>query len=284
MFAQLGDIKFETVKGFTTFNRRRAVMFSEHPRIGTKPRLQKTGVEPIQLSVTIYLHAKFCKPQDEIDALALACENGEVLPLVMGDGKVIGDFLITEVAENITQTNGTGSTIEATVDLTIRESFDPDKVIAEQAQALQDGFAIDANSPATVVPIQIVQTDAMVIGDQAMETTIKASSVNADLAAAQQNESAAPGLLEKVTDTLGDMEAGINEMQQNIDAATALAGILTGLNGSLPGVLSAIGVLSVYTEAGDLEGAAAANTALQAAVSTMWEGTALLNQNLALRR
>lgn len=284
MFAQLGTIIFEGVRGFETLEKRRETNFAEHPRIEGKPRLQRIGSNLQTISVTIHLHASFTNPQKEIDALDLARENGEVMPLVMGNGKVVGDFVIASIGESVTTSGPLGELVEATVELSLLEYYEPNKPIKEQADAVASGFAMENNEPLPVEPIQLAQTPATIISGQVTEVSVKAAAVNNDIAAAQINDSDAPRLMEKVTEDLNDINDLIEDLQQKIDDASTLEAVLSGLDSTLPSVLTGISTLLNYTAVNDVVGAADANLVFQLAVSDMFAAADLLNTAVILRR
>lgn len=284
MFAQLGSIIFDGVKGFESLEKRRATNFAEHSRIEGKPRLQRIGSDLQSINITIHLHAQFTNPQKSIDELDNARETAEVLPFVMGNGKVIGDFVIEIISETIMLSGPLGELVEASVELTLLEYYDPNKPLQEQTDAVSSGFAMDANDPLPVEEIQLAQTPAAIISGQVTEATVKASSVDSDILAAQDNPSDAPRLMEQVTDNLNDLGELITDMQQNIDNASTLEAVLSGLDGTLPGVLTGIGTLLNYAAVGDVPGAAAANLPFQIAVADMFAASNLLNTAVILRR
>lgn len=284
MFAQLGNIIFEGVKGFESLEKRRATNYAEHARIEGRPTLQRIGSDLQNIAITIYLHASFCNPQKEIDALDDARENAEIMPLIMGNGKVVGDFVLVSISETVTMSGPLGELVEGTLDLNLLEHYDPNKPIKEQSDAVASGFAMEGNTPLPVEEIQLAQTPAAIISGQVTEATIMASTVNTDLATAANNPTEAPRLMDTITETLGNMNELIIDMQQKIDDATTLGAVLSGLDATLPGVLTGIGTLLNYTAVGDVTGAADANLAFQLSVETMFSAADLLNTNVILRR
>ena len=99
MYAQLGDIRFEGLKGFNSWERTQGADLAEMQRIGGKPRLQRTSTPLDTIRLTIRLNILFCNPRAEFDRLSQACADGQVLPLITGRGRLVGDFVIRQLKE-----------------------------------------------------------------------------------------------------------------------------------------------------------------------------------------
>jgi len=102
MYAQLGNIRFEGLKGFSTFSHTVGVTYAQHARINGKSRLEATGDELDAISFEMMLHANFTDPEADIDVINTATVNREILKLILGNGKVVGDFVITSF-EKVTE-------------------------------------------------------------------------------------------------------------------------------------------------------------------------------------
>lgn len=147
MFSTLGKIKFTPLKGFNSFQGKRSSSLAEHALIEGKPRLQKTGDKLEELSIGMNFHTTFCEPEQEIDALHSAMEAGEILPLVWGNGKVAGYFVIADVDRNILKTTADGSVVSAAVTVSLKEHGQPITLAALQITALAKAFAFDEIKP-----------------------------------------------------------------------------------------------------------------------------------------
>ncbi len=150
MYAQLGNIKFETLIGFESLTDTRATNFAEHPLIEGKPRLQRVGTNLQELSFSLSFHSMFCVPEDEYDKLNNAREAAEVLPLVYGNGYVEGEFVIVSVGRKINQTDNNGNYVHITCDVTLKEFTSANKIQAAQSRAKLNAFAVDVNRPLPV--------------------------------------------------------------------------------------------------------------------------------------
>ena len=91
MYAQLGGTVFKGLLGFDSFNRSRGVKTVDVELINNKPRIQRTGEALAALSLSITLASEFV---DDIPAtiqgLYSSMSDGEILPLLGGDGTVFG--------------------------------------------------------------------------------------------------------------------------------------------------------------------------------------------------
>jgi phage protein U len=147
MFAQLGTIQFATAKSFSTFSERGSAKYAEHSLIDGKPRLQKTGNGLNEISVSILFHNSFCVPQTELNRLKEARDNGEILPLLWGDGTVEGDFIISDVEANKEQTTPEGTALSISVQLSLKEFVVPNKLQQEQADNRSKAKAVGNKKP-----------------------------------------------------------------------------------------------------------------------------------------
>lgn len=116
MYRQLGDILFEWLKGFEAWSvEGNEASYGEHALIDGKPRLQKTGDTLQALNLTFRLHAKFCNPKRELAKLDKAKTDGEILPLLMGDGTYVSDFVIISAPYTVDHALADGTIVQATV-------------------------------------------------------------------------------------------------------------------------------------------------------------------------
>lgn len=145
MYAQIGTIVFEPIEGFTSFEASRSAALTQHDRINSKPRLHKTGMGLESVTVRIGLHAAFTNPEARINEIRAAHDTKEPMPLIMGSGRVRGEYTIADYRETWRQTDGLGHLISAEVELTLTECGDPDKLAQKQraakalAQAVKGG-------------------------------------------------------------------------------------------------------------------------------------------------
>lgn len=161
MYAQLGTIQFTPIKGFSSIAATRETNLVEHALIEGKPKLQRVGSNLDSIELTMLFDAAFCDPQFEIDALNNSRNLAEVLPLVMGDGLLVGSFVIRSVAENQLNHTKQGTLTQAEVTVSLVEYTNGDPEAAASASAISAAFANVNNAPATYVPIAVPITQEL---------------------------------------------------------------------------------------------------------------------------
>jgi phage protein U len=150
LFAQLGDVQFEVLY-FMGFEGTRQATFAEHARVNGKPRLQKTGLGLEQRSVRLVFDQWMTSaPDQQVEALDAMRIKQDPVVFVLGTGRVLGEYVVTELAENVTDTSPEGKTLRVEVTLTLRENADPDAAAAADraAKARASALARNATSPA----------------------------------------------------------------------------------------------------------------------------------------
>lgn len=143
MYAQLGDTIFEGKKGFSAFAGSSETEYAQHALIEGKPRLQQIGEKLEEITLTINLHYSYCNPEEEIDKLQTARRNGYILPFILGNGVVVGDFVITSIKRDITQTDQLSNIVFVTLTVSLLEYYEVDPVAREKRAALLNAFAVD---------------------------------------------------------------------------------------------------------------------------------------------
>lgn len=97
MFAQLGNHIFEGLKSPGSLSDNRAARYGRVALVNGKDVLQPTGEELTEIRLALLLSVDFCDPTAEINALQQSMKSAEVLPFIMGDGTVVGKYVITSV-------------------------------------------------------------------------------------------------------------------------------------------------------------------------------------------
>lgn len=170
MFAQLGSIKFEGLRSLDTLSDKIGTNYAEHALIEGKPRLQRVGTNLREFQATGLLHAAFCNPEAEYDALDKARQDAEVLPLVYGNGFYEGDFVITEISRTPENTDAQGNYIALRVSMTLKEFVDPNKLITRQYRAKRNAFAVAEQRPLPANPTPPVQNPAVATSNNVQES------------------------------------------------------------------------------------------------------------------
>lgn len=160
MYAQLGSIQFTTLKGFTGFSTTEETNIVEHALIEGKPKLQRLGTNLDAIELTMLFDAAFCTPQLEIDSLNESREAGEILPLIMGNGRFVGNFVIKTVSSNVLHSADDGTILQAEVTASLLEHANSGEE-ATAASAIASAFANVNNDPQTFIPELVSVTSEM---------------------------------------------------------------------------------------------------------------------------
>lgn len=147
MFAQLGKTVFQAVFSFAEDSEQGAASYAEHALLDGKPRLQKTGVGLTERSIKIMLHNSFCVPQDELNKLKDSRDQGEILPLIWGNGLVEGDFVITDLSASKEDVAPNGTVICYSVSINLKEFVSPNKLQSEQDDNRNKAKAVGNKKP-----------------------------------------------------------------------------------------------------------------------------------------
>lgn len=209
MFAQLGNHIFDGLKAPSSLSSSEAVQFGQVARINGKPAIQPTGAELAELSLTAVFADDFCDPQAEIDALRRSMEEFEVLPYIMGDGRIVGHFVITSLEVGTLRCDANGRVEMASVMIGLLENTDT----SEQPNT---GLALASNTPLPEVPATAVPTEA--------------SSMTEELGRATTNVSGIKRLLASIRSKTTGFKSGVRDIRQLADdTQTAYATVQTKL-------------------------------------------------------
>lgn len=121
MFAQLGDIQFDLITSFNTMSTSQKVDYAEHAVIDGKPRLQWVGDALEEISLRLSFNAGFCDPTAELKSLRDAASQHCAMALVLGNGEYRGNYVISEIGDDIQQTFAEGTLIAVDVDVKLKE-------------------------------------------------------------------------------------------------------------------------------------------------------------------
>ncbi len=147
MFAQLGKTQFENLKTPEEYSKRGEAIYAEHALIDGKPKLQRTGSSLEELNISIRLHASFCNPKEELDSLITARNEGEIMPLLWGNGILEGDFVITELEHRTEDADPQGNVFSYFVSLVLKEYVAKTKLHQEQDENKKNAKAVGDKKP-----------------------------------------------------------------------------------------------------------------------------------------
>jgi len=239
MYAQLGNIRFTGPKGFSSLEETFGVEYAQHARINRKPRLEATGDVLDTISFEMYLHASFTDPEADIEELRTATIERKVLPLVLGNGNVVGNFVVPSFSKTTLFTDPSGNLIAATLTVQLLEFYSDDPLLDAKRQAIKDGFATSARSSnvRTVLPARM--SPAMGVTQNVYEIQLQAVKINQYTAAAESNPNTFDYYSGKINNSLDSMEGNIQSVQNQLSAAQDLQ----DLAGTLP-----VALQEIYTQ------------------------------------
>jgi phage protein U len=218
MYAQLGNIRFEGQKGFTSFSHERGVNYAQHERINGKPRLQSVGDNLDTISFEMYLHSEFTNPENDIDALVSALEKKEVLLLLLGNGKIVGDFVITNFSQTNSFTDPLGNLISATLSISLLESFNDDKAREAEKKAISNAFAnqLRNSNVRSVLPAKL--SNGMGLTKDVSKIQNSSQMINMDVLKAKSNPPQSANFSKRIIKSLNDIEKSITSVQEKYNA------------------------------------------------------------------
>lgn len=155
MYSQLGNFTFDGRKTPSAFSGTFETNIAEHPLIENRPTIQRVGEKLRTYNLAMIFDQSFCNPSEEIAALDNSRTLGEILPLVMGDGRYLGDYVIKKVTVNDTWNAPNGTMLQAEVQVELLEFFDPDRETSQAISAVSQGFAMLTNEPPAFEPVII---------------------------------------------------------------------------------------------------------------------------------
>lgn len=167
MFAQLGNHIFQGLKSPSAVSEGFAMKYGTIPLVNGKDTIQPTGEELNEISLTVRYAIDFCDPATEIDALKKSMWTAEVLPFIMGDGTIVGSFVITQVDKTTERTSPTGTLEAAIVNISLLEK-------ACETVSSPQGQALESRAPAAETPAAPVASPSNEIANDISEakTTI----------------------------------------------------------------------------------------------------------------
>jgi len=216
MYAQLGNIRFEGLKGFLSIARTRAARYAEMDRLDGKARLQRTGDELETLSFDLRLHQGFSNLTADLATLNRYQADGEVLPLIDGAGELLGNFVLRRMEEKpeIQDTQGRAISVLLKVELA--------EFVGEIDQPAE-GFASSADR---VVPVRLVRIATTVTASTVQsvsDTELNAAAAAADIERAAISPSERSSLFARAASRVKQVQAKAQESIEKIQDFNSVA-------------------------------------------------------------
>lgn len=284
MYAQLGNIRFEGLKGFSNFSHERGVNYAQHELINGKPRLQSVGDNLDSISFGMYLHSEFTNPEADIDTLRLAMQNREILPLILGNGRVLGFFVIPNFSQVNSFTDPLGNLIETTLNIELLESFSDDSLREAQLQAIQQAFATSQRNSnvRSVLPAKLSQGMTMTSEISNIQTSTTLTGIYTSKIEAVPSRS--EYWSKKINKSLTDIENGLTNVQSILSDASELQAMAQSLPEAINDVYVRVQNMKAVLPITDVNSFKTLNRQLNGSVLVLNSANLDISNNSIIRR
>ena len=285
MYAQLGDILFEGLIGFNSWARDIEAKYAKHELINSKPNEEHTGTELELIKWGIKFHVSFCKPEDEAQRLIDACKGAYIMPLIFGNGRVIGDFIIKKITENIAQTDSLGNITYADYNIELSEYYNPDFNAIKKDAAKINATSLSKNFPNI---IRGLPNNYLSDGTKVSVGVRKAASEATEIERLINKANTIPELIARNSAKIVQGVDRLNHYLGDVNSILAGNSALTVLGPALPGSVSAVINAAINIKSAmpitSINSVLALNTTLQAATSQMKLDSAPIDAKSILRK
>ena len=285
MLAQLGDIVFQNLFAPQSWSvEGNENNFTEVDLIGSKPLLQLTGSSLAELNLTIQFHAEFCNPKEQLDKLEVYRNNGEVLPLLLGNGQLIGDYVIKSFPYTKDHVLKDGTIVKCTVQLQLKEYISKDKLATLKNAARLKATAVGTDiRPITRVPVQNPPVN-MQLAQNATAAKIEATPIDNLTRDYEKNVSARSDIGTKIKNSCDKATRSLNDMQDKLDDAGDVQDKYSSLNPVINDLKTAYKGINDLMPSADPDALTTANRYLQQTVRTFSRQTSGLMSDVILRK
>ena len=284
MYAQLGNIRFEGLKGFSNFSHERGVNYAQHELINGKPRLQAVGDNLDTISFGMYLHSQFTNPEADIETLRLAMQNREVLPLLLGNGRILGFFVIPNFSQENSFTDPLGNLIEVTLSIELLESFSDDPLREAELQAINQAFATSQRNSniRSVLPAKL--SKGMTISTEISSIQTSATLTNVYTANIEAVPSRSEYWSGKISKSLTDIEGSITTVQSTLSDASQLQDLAEDMPAALNDVYIRVQNMKAVLPVSNIEDFKILNQQLNGSVVNLNSTNLDISNNSIIRR
>jgi phage protein U len=280
MYAQLGNIIFDNLNGWDSFTKNDDTTYAKHDLISGKPRLQPIANELEEISLSIHLRAEFVNIEGSISALKTSKDKFEILPLVMGNGRYLGDYVIINIGETHNQAFADGQLIDATLSLTLQEYSTTDKLSQQQTAARKAAFAVGDKKP-VLTGLTQPPTLAQTTVQQESVINSEAKNIDQNVIDYANNPSQQGAIADAIEASLNTINTVLDSYRNNTQAlaaffdANSLDEVVQALSDAANGFSFPVPSLA------SLQGS---NLLLQSTLSTFKSVNTTLNYNVIIRR
>lgn len=280
MYCQLGEIRFEGLKGIDALTLKSEQVIIDHQLIEGKPRLQNAGSKADELSLSLSIKSAFADPEKEYAALKEYQKTATILPLINGRGELLGDFVIKSMELSVMKTTDQGQWVEIAIAMELIEDFNPDRQKQAELDAKENGFAnLDKMAPKTAT-IPVASPAGLVMQD-VTKTGSDAKAADSFLDKARKFGDQANSWMDQASLKLLEVRTSLSGIQDKINNSTQLGTSATNLLNQIPALqLSVTNLLSTLS-LHDLQASLALNQLFQGQISLMMINAAPLSNLVA---
>lgn len=215
MYIQLGNFIFDKAFSPEEISHSDETSYAEHALISLKPRLQPTGNNLEEISLTITLRAEIVNVNTTLLALKKSKDQFEVLPFLYGNGMYRGDYVILKIEETIKFTLSDGTPVEVAVTISLKEYIVPDKLQQQQNVARKAAFGVGNKSSLFAIQ-KPVYTPAQITAKQLSAVQSQATLADAAVRKYSNNVSQQQNLADKIKAALAKMNDQLEKANDSI--------------------------------------------------------------------
>jgi len=281
MVFQLGSLVFDKLLGFSAMEQTTGSRIAVLELIDNKAILQRTGTDLSQIKVSIGIHQQHDSPTEIYRILDDYRESGEILPLLVGNGDVIGTYIVRSIVRIPGHVATNGTVISQVLDLDLIESVDPNPQATAAANLESRSFAKPTAITVDAVPLTPTPAAAVMQNVTGANAGITSGAANINAAAANPTTQGS-----KLTTAASQIKAARDKAVEALDklnTANELAAEAALMAGELTAVIAAANATLASLAIGDIANAVTNATAMTDASATMLVSSSQLNIKLISR-
>lgn len=128
---------------FNQYSRSQAWRHPNQSTVGTMPPSQYTGKDPEEMTIEGELRPEVTGGTGSIEALRMMAATGKPYTLIMGHGKIMGSYVITNIQERGSQLNQDGSARAIAFSMSLKKVSD--KSLGLEGAALNVAVSVVRN-------------------------------------------------------------------------------------------------------------------------------------------
>lgn len=138
-FCTIGDLALQLNEAPSTWREKTGFEYAEHQVLEGKPKLQALGGKLDELQLEFTLHAGQADIGFITNRLGEMRDGAEVVAVTMGDGEYLGEFVITECTFDRGAAFDNGTSLTASLSVTLREYVAAAVLVVTDRPAVKKG-------------------------------------------------------------------------------------------------------------------------------------------------